>query len=204
MGSPAPPGVANLLFGSVRRDVLALLLGHPDERFYFRELLRATGGGSGALQRELRSLVQAGLLNRERAGNQVYFSANRDASIFPELRSIIEKTAGAPDVLRTALGSLVSRGRIDVAFVYGSAATGGLTSDSDVDLLVIGDATLADLVPALRDAEGRLRREVNVSLYPAHEFRQKASKRSHFLTRVLDGAKLFVTGDERELERLAR
>src|SRR5688572_12348601 len=45
-------GVAQLLFGSVRREVLALLLSHPDERFYFRELLRAVGGGSGAVQRE--------------------------------------------------------------------------------------------------------------------------------------------------------
>jgi hypothetical protein len=49
--------VARLLFGSVRREVLALLLGHPDERFYFRELLRAVGGGSGAVQRELKQLV---------------------------------------------------------------------------------------------------------------------------------------------------
>ena len=84
MGTPGSVDtVANLLFVSVRREVLALLLSHPDERFYFRELLRAVGGWSGAVQRELKQLVDAGLVIREAAGNQVYFSANREAQDLP-------------------------------------------------------------------------------------------------------------------------
>jgi uncharacterized protein len=196
--------VARLLFGSVRREVLALLLGHPDERFYFRELLRAVGGGSGAVQRELKQLVDAGLVIREAAGNQVYFSANRAAQIFPELQAIIEKTAGAPDVLRSALATFASKGRIELAMIYGSVAAGKQSSKSDIDLLVVGDASLADLVPALRHAEERLRREVNVSVYPVTEFKKKVKQGAAFLKRILKGPKLFVAGDERELERLAR
>jgi predicted nucleotidyltransferase len=204
MGTSASvDSVARLLFGSVRREVLALLLGHPDERFYFRELLRAVGGGSGAVQRELKQLVDAGLAIREADGNQVYFSANREAQIFPELQAIIEKTAGAADVLRSALATFVSKGRIELALIYGSVAAGKQSSTSDVDLLVVGNVSLADLVPALRHAEARLRREVSVSVYPATEFRKKV-KQGAFLKRVLKGPKLLVAGDERELERLAR
>lgn len=92
MGTPASP--AHVLFGRTRRDVLALLLGRPDERFYLREILRLTAGGMGAVQRELRQLVEAGLAIRVTEGRQVYFSANRDSSIFPELQAIIQKTAG--------------------------------------------------------------------------------------------------------------
>jgi predicted nucleotidyltransferase len=205
MGTAASgDGVANLLFGSVRREVLSLLLGRPDNRFYFRELLRAVGRGSGAVQRELQQLVHAGLVIREAEGNQVYFSANRQAQIFNELRAIIEKTAGAADVLRGTLAPFVSKERIECAFVYGSVAAGKQTAKSDIDLLVIGDVSLADLVPALRQAEGKLGREVNVSVYPAPEFRKKLRQGSAFLKRVVKGSKLFVTGDERELERLAR
>jgi len=205
MGTPGSvDSVAHLLFGSVRREVLALLLSHPDERFYFRELLRAVGGGSGAVQRELKQLVSAGLVIREAAGNQVYFSANREAQIFPELRAIIEKTAGSADVLGSALATFVSKGRIELALIYGSVAAGKQSSKSDIDLLVVGDVSLADLVPALRQAEAKLRREVNASVYPASEFRKKVKQGAPFLKRILKGPKLFVAGDERELERLAR
>jgi DNA-binding transcriptional ArsR family regulator len=196
--------VSRLLFGSTRREVLALLLGRPDQRFYLREILRAAGGGSGAVQRELKQLVDAGLVEREKQGRQVYFSANRQAAIFPELQAIIEKTAGAVDVLRAYLAPLLRAGRIEVAFVYGSVASGKQTARSDVDLVVVGDVSLAQLIPVLRAAEARLRREVNASVYPVTEFRDKARRGTPFLRRIMAGPKLFVAGDDRVLGRLAR
>jgi predicted nucleotidyltransferase len=205
MGTDAHPDpVSHLLFGAVRRDVLALLLGRPDERFYLREILRAAGGGSGAVQRELKQLVDAGLVEREASGHQVYFSANRAAPIFSELQAIVEKTAGAVDVLRASLASLLRRRRIEVALIYGSVASGRKTARSDVDLLVVGDVTLAELVPALRTAEARLGREVNPSVYPVKEFRDKLRGGAPFLKRILAGSRLFVAGDDRDLGRLAR
>jgi predicted nucleotidyltransferase len=205
MGTSIPLALSGrVLFGQTRRDVLALLLGRPDERFYLREILRATGGGSGAVQRELKQLVEAGLVQRRSEGRQVYFSANRAAAIFPELQAIIQKTAGAADVLRAALAPLLRKERIAVAFVYGSVASGSQTAESDVDLLILGDVTLADVIPAVRSAERRLGREVNPSVYPVKEFRKKLNAGAPFLKRVLEGAKFFIAGDERELERLAR
>lgn len=192
------------LFGRTRRDVLGLLLGHPDERYYLREILRAIGGGSGALQRELGQLVEAGLVDRVREGHQVYFSANRNAAIFPELQAIIQKTAGTADVLRTSLAPLLRQERIVLAFVYGSVAGGAQTAKSDVDLLILGDATLAEVIPAVRIAEQRLAREVNPSVYPVREFRAKLKAGNSFLKRILAGPKLFIAGDDHELERLAR
>ena len=201
---PAQPDRASrLLFGSVRRDVLALLLGRPDERFYLREIQRAVGGGGG-VQRELKQLADAGLVEREKRGNQVYFSANRDAPIFPELQAIVQKTTGAADVLRESLASLLGKGLIRAAFVFGSVAEGKQTAKSDVDLLIVGDVKLKEVVPALRVAEARLGREVSISLYGRKEFRDKAKRGVSFLKRVLAGHKLFVTGDEHELARLAR
>jgi predicted nucleotidyltransferase len=205
MGTEATPDrVSRLLFGSTRREVLALLLGRPDERFYFREILRAVGGGSGAVQRELKQLVEVGLVEREARGHQVYFSANRAAPIFPELQGIVEKTAGAVDVLRTHLSLLLRQGRIEVALVYGSVASGRKTTRSDVDLLIVGDVTLAEVVPALRAAEARLGREVNPTVYPVKEFRDRVKRGAPFLKRILMRPKLFVAGDDRVVGRLAR
>ncbi len=86
-----------LLFGSTRRRVLAWLLGHADEAFYLRELSRHTGTAVGAAQRELEQLTAAGLVVREVRGNQVYFQANREAPIFPELQGLFAKTGAADE-----------------------------------------------------------------------------------------------------------
>ena len=193
-----------MLFGQTRRDVLALLFGRPDERFYLREIVRALGGGTGAVQRELKQLVDAGLVVRQAEGHQVYFSANRESAIFPELQAIVQKTAGVTDVLRVSLAPMLRGERVDVAFVYGSVARGEQTAQSDVDLLIVGDVTLADLVPLIRVAERKLGREVNPSTYPVREFAAKLKRGAPFLKRVMAEPKLFVEGDARELERLAR
>jgi hypothetical protein len=199
-----PDRASRLLFGSVRRDILALLLGRPDERFYLREIQRAVNAGIGPVQRELKQLSDAGLVHREARGNNVFFSANRDAPIFAELQSIVQKTAGAPEVLRASLAEPIAAGRIVVAFIYGSVAAGTQTSSSDVDLLIVGDVTLSEIVPAVRMAEARVGRDVNPSVYSAGEFRAKARQGAGFLKRILAKPKLFVAGDDRALGRLAR
>jgi predicted nucleotidyltransferase len=188
---------AEVLFGSTRRRVLAWLLGHADESYYLRQIARQTGTSVGAVQRELKQLTAAGLLRRTVDGRQVYFQANRDAPIFPELYGLFAKTAGLVDLLREALSSLGER--ILVAFVFGSAARGELRAESDVDLLVIGDAAFHDVVQALAEAQARLGRDLNPTVYPPTEFRAKLGAQHHFLTNVLSAPRLFIVGGDHEL-----
>ena len=118
----AASGLAEALFSKNRRLVLSLLLGHADEAFYLRQIVRASGGGVGAIQRELRQLVQCGILSRTARGKEVYFQVSPDCPVFAELKSLLMKTAGLADVLRTALAPLADQ--IEVAFVFGSFAQG--------------------------------------------------------------------------------
>lgn len=180
--------------------MLGWLLGHADEPYYLRQIARHTGTAVGALQRELELLTSAGILRRTVQGRQVYFQANREAPIFPELQGLFAKTAGLADVLRDALASLGKR--IVVAFVFGSAARGELRPASDIDLLVVGDATFQDVVGALAHAQERLGRDINPTVYPPSEFRTKLMAQHHFLTTVLKEPRLFVVGGDDELVRL--
>ena len=132
-------GLAEALFSKNRRAVLSLLYGHADEAFYLRQIVRASGGGVGAIQRELRQLVESGIIRRSTHGKQVYFQASTECPVFAELKSLLMKTAGLTDVLRTALAPLADH--IDVAFVHGSIARGNERQGSDVDMMVVGDAT---------------------------------------------------------------
>ena len=189
------------LFGQTRTAILSLLYGHPDESFYLRQLVRETGAGNGAVQREVKQLSDAGLIVRKPLGNLVLYQANRKSPVFSELRGLLLKTAGVRDVLRGALAPL--KNRIEVAFVYGSIAAQKDRADSDVDLMIVGDATFDEVVPRLSGAEKKLRREINPTIYPVREFRSKVASGNHFLTSVLQSKKMFVSGNENDLRELS-
>ncbi len=124
------------LFGKTRTAVLGLLFSHADESFYLRQIVRRTGIGLGAAQRELRQLTQSGIVRREARGNQVYYQADKHCPAFSEIKSLVMKTAGSVSVIASALSPLADR--IDVAFIFGSIATSSERSASDVDVLIIG------------------------------------------------------------------
>ena len=202
MGTPPTDNnIASALFGTVRQRVLALLFGHTDEAYYLREITRIVDAGHGAVQRELKQLVDSGLLTRTRRGNQVYYQANRDCPIFSELQGIVLKTVGLADVLREALTPL--RDRIEVAFVFGSIAEGTDRADSDVDLMIIGEVGLRELSQVLPDVHTTLGREVNAVTMTPKELADRVAQSEHFITTVLHGPIIFLIGDQNELDRLA-
>ncbi len=184
---------AELLFGKGRRELLALLFGRPEHRFYLRELARLTGASAGTTQRELRALVQVGLVRSERRGRQVFFEANQSSPIFASLRTLLEQTMGAPDLLRAALAPLADR--LLFAGVYGSLAHGSLGPASDVDLLVVGDVEFAEVTDVLASVERRLGRPVNPTVYAVEQFRTLLKERRHFLLTVLGRPVLPLIGD---------
>jgi predicted nucleotidyltransferase len=159
---PSGSEAGAVLFGQTRRRVLGWLYGHADEAFYLRQIVRLTGAAQGAVQRELNALSGAGLLVRTVQGRQVYFRANRESPVFPELQSLLVKTTGVVDVLRNSL--LPFGERVVAALVFGSVARGELTSLSDIDLIVIGDAPFEAIVDALQGAQTRIGRDVNPSV----------------------------------------
>jgi hypothetical protein len=86
--SPRP---ANALFTATQQRVLGFLFGHSSRSYYATELIRLTGAGSGAVQRELARLTQSGLVTVRSIGNQKHYQANHDSPLFEELRSIAQK-----------------------------------------------------------------------------------------------------------------
>ncbi len=190
--------VADALFSGLQQRLLAVLFGQPDRSFYGNELLRLTGTGRGALQRELEKLVSADLVTVTPIGNQKHYQANAAAPIFAELRGIVMKTLGLADVLRTALNAVADR--IELAFVFGSVAKGTDIATSDIDLMVVTETlTYADLFEGLAAAEQVLGRKVNPTLYTSAALAEKVRTENSFVLRVLSQPKIFLIGAEDEL-----
>jgi predicted nucleotidyltransferase len=189
------------LFPTVRAGVLSAALLQPEHWWFLTEMAEYLDVTPSSLQRELESLVRAGLLQRRRDGRRTYFKANADSPVFPELRSLINKTAGIVPALRDALGKFGDR--IKLALLYGSIARGSEHAMSDVDLMVVGAIQQIDLLPSLRKLESRFRREVNVTLFSPEEFQRKRALKDHFLSTVLKGKTIPLKGTLDELEEIA-
>ena len=194
--------LAALLFKEYRRRVLGLLLLHPEENFHVREIARLTGTVAGTLHKELARLAEVGILIKSISGNQVRYGANREGLIFDELASILRKTSGVVDVLADALAPLTND--IQLAFVFGSMASGKQTAGSDIDVLVIGKSGFKDVVKALHPAEIELKREINPKVYSQAEWRRLVEANDRFFAEIMDKPKLIIMGNKHEFGKLSR
>lgn len=199
-GKPSKAG--QVLFPNTRRRILALFFLNPDTRYYLREASRLVGGTPSSVQRELRALTGAGILESELIGIQKFFRANRNHPIFSELQSMVVKTFGLVDVLKQALQPLATR--IVASFVFGSIASGEESAKSDIDVCVIGTVGLKELSATLESCEQSLRRPVNSTLFSTQEFRRRLKEGDHFARSLRDSEKLFVVGSLDDFARLGQ
>ncbi len=190
--------LADALFPRVRQRVLTVLFGTPDRSFYANEVIALAQSGTGAVQRELAGLSEAGLLTVSKQGNQKHYQANADAPVFSELRGLVVKTMGVADVLRAALAPLAAQ--IEQAFVYGSVARQQDTAHSDVDLLVVSPSLgYGELFGALEAATQTLGRTINPTLYTPEDLAKRIQQDSAFVTRVLQQPTIWLIGKQEQL-----
>jgi len=193
---------ADYLFGLARRKLLSLFYSRPDEYFFLRQITRILGSGHGMIQRELSNLVRAGLIIRKQDGRSILYSANTRSEIFSELQSILLKTSALATKIALVLEPL--RTQIDIAFIFGSMATGRQNKGSDVDLYVIGTVPFDSVIDAILPVEKEIGREINPLVYSEQEFRMKFESGSPFHRNVMESRKIFLIGNENELQTLAR
>ncbi len=99
----------------------------------------------GPVQRELKQLTDAGIIRRTVRGRQVYYQANSESPVFPELKSLIMKVTPSPPaskrkskipIPRQKLADFCKRHHIRRLALFGSVLQDNFRPDSDVDVLV--------------------------------------------------------------------
>ena len=180
--------------------MLGLLFTHPDERYFVRQLTTLVEEDSTNVSRELARLEKTGILISTTEGKQKYYQANRQSPLFNELHGLMLKTVGVADIIKKALEPRMVD--IKLAFIFGSVAKRAENRFSDIDLLVVGDITFGEVVDLISAAEGALNRELNPVVYTLAEFNKRLSENHYFISDILSGNKIFVVGDENELQSL--
>ncbi len=185
------------LFSSkIRIRLLALFVMHPKDEFYMRQIQKLTGENFNNIRRELINLKDGGILISKTRGNQKYFQINHSHPLYEDLKNIIYKTEGFGDIIRSLLKPIKG---LRAAFIYGSVSKDKESSNSDVDLMVIGDVKVEKIYPAVKKAEDRLKREINVDVISQEEWRKRKQKNDAYIRDILKNKRIFIFGSEDEL-----
>lgn len=87
----------NVLFSATQQRVLrAMFADEIPDGLAYAEILRRTGGGSGAIHRELSQFVAAGLVRDKGGPRRRVFAPNKGHPVYPELRAIAKKLLANP------------------------------------------------------------------------------------------------------------
>lgn len=185
------------IFTDSQSRLYSWLFGQPERAYHLNELRRLTGLGSASLQRELKRLATAGLVDAQAVGNLRRFQANPQSPVYAELVALTRKTLGTVPVLREALQPL--QPNLLSAWVYGSVAKQTDTARSDIDVMLVGnDLLLSHVLAALEPAEAQLGRKINPNCYSPQEFERRRLEPDSFINRVLSQPTLSLIGDVHE------
>ena len=179
-----------LISSKIRVEILRILSLNPDSTYNINEFSRMTGYSPRGVEKELKNLLAGGILSRAVSGNQHRFQLDPNCPIYPEIKNLIVKTVGVADVIRNALDPVAQE--IDQAFIFGSFASGDYGNGSDIDLLLVSEISGLKLAELLGDIQNRLGRSINISQFTSGEYEQRISVNDHFLTRVLEGARIEI------------
>ena len=173
----------SFLLGSstVRRNIVRLLFSGTVERMHLRAIARAVGTSAGTAARELKRLEAAGLIERQREGNQVYFSLARGSPILEPFSDIVRKTIGVPSTVRRSLAGLAG---VERAVIFGSYARGTDKPDSDIDLLIIGNPDRDELTDRLERAGHEVGRPVNEVVMSSAELEARRARGDGFVASI--------------------
>ena len=170
---------SGLIVSKTRIKLLVRLFFNPATRAYLRELAAEFGVSTNAVREELNQLTESELLTSERSGRQVFYRANPEHPLFPELKSMVAKVMGVDQVIDGIVNRL---GDLQQAYLIDDYAEGKDTGI--IDLLLVGGINQYHLNDLSRKTERYIKRKIRSLVLSPEEyqaFRPELDKRPHLL-----------------------
>lgn len=187
----AAPALLPLFRSEMQVRLLALLLLQPERNWTLGDLAETLQAPRSSVHRELGRAEEAGIIDRDASRQPHRFRAATDEPLTEPLIALLQGSVGVEERLRSAL----ERSDVRAAVIYGSWAGGARRPDSDLDVLVVGNADLRELRRRLRPIGKAAGRTVDLTVLSLEEFRRLLADRSSFARRVLDAPTVPLVGD---------
>jgi predicted transcriptional regulator len=171
--------LSGLISSKTRVKLLMRFFLNPQARSYLRELAKEFNVSTNAVREELNQLTQTQLLKSEKNGRNIFYHANTDHALFPELRSMVQKVLGIDQVID---GIIQRLGNLEEAFLIDDYAEGKDTGI--IDILLVGkldEYHLNDLTRKTERYIGRKIRYVVIDSREAAVFSPALQNRPHIL-----------------------
>lgn len=185
--------IERLFTSKTRVKILGYLFFYNKET-YLREIVRELKLSPSAVKRELNNLLVMGLIKKKK--NRIIL--NESCGIIDELKKIFLKTDFIVYPIRRAL----KKEGIKFAIIFGSFANNTYNSESDIDLLVIGNVKQKEIFRLLRPIEKMIKREINPVVWTIEEL--KKSKDKGFVKDIMKKNRIMIKGDEDEFQGIVR
>jgi hypothetical protein len=154
-----------IISSKTRIKLLTRLFFNPQIRSYLRELAKEFNISTNSVREELNQLKQSKLLKAEKNGRQVFYMANQEHPLFPELKAMVGKAMGVDKVI----DGIVNRiGDLELACLIGDYAEGKDTGI--VDLLLVGNIDQYHLNDLSRKTERYIKRKIRSLVLGKDEF----------------------------------
>ena len=86
--------------------------------------------------------------------------------------------------------------------MFGSISEGRETSESDVDLFIIGSLGMRKISSLLSGTAGIIGREINMHAISESEILKRYNSKDHFINSVIKSKKLYIIGTEDDLKAM--
>jgi len=156
-------GIAEFLFGRIRRELLSLFLLNPSRSFFLLELVDILRTGRGGVQRELANLTAAGIITRERIGVRTYFRVDPGCRGFDQLLALVLASRELDPLLLEAIETACP----DALAAARSGEAAPRTDSMELELVVLGDADIDVLRAELDRIELFTGMTIRDSVFPA-------------------------------------
>lgn len=188
--SPLMPVFRSALQG----EVLAAVLLHPADEFTLTALAARVGAPISTVHREVERLTTAGVLRERTLGRLRLLRANTDNPAVRPLTDLVTLTFGPLEVVREAFASVEGARRV---LLFGSWAARYAGEPGppprDVDVLVVGSPSRADVYDAADRAEARLGLPVQAVVRSVEAFDGGADP---LVRQVASGPTVALIGDD--------
>ena len=170
---------SGLISSKTRIKLLVRFFFNPAIKSYLRELAKEFDLSTNAVREELNQLTATNLLKSHKTGRQIYYMANEDHPLFPELKSMVGKVMGLDQVI----DGIVSRlGELERAYLIGDYAEGKDTGI--IDLILVGNINNHHLADLSKKTERYINRKIRTLVLSRTEYdtlKEKMKAQTHLL-----------------------
>jgi len=159
--------LSGLIASKTRIKLLMRFFFNPQTRAYLRELSKEFNVSTNAVREELNQLTKTDLLISERNGRQVYYMANTEHSLFPELKSMVAKVMGIDQVIDGIVNRL---GDLEKAYLIDDYAEGKDTGI--IDILLVGNINMYHLNDLTQKTEQYIKRKIRTLVMSREELEE--------------------------------